>query len=102
MYILPKKGRELLKYPIVKAVSRCSRFAREGETTDCNLVKNQSRRHAKKLKCSSTSKRVRVHKSRQKTLRLDNHSKSLNLFTPPVRAKQLQWKTAFKISVPPS
>ena len=34
--------------------------------TDFNLLKNQSRGHAKKAKCSSTSKRVRAHKSRQK------------------------------------
>ena len=35
---------------------------------DFNLVKNQSRGHAKKVKCSSTSKRLRAHKSGQKTL----------------------------------
>ena len=35
-----------------------------------NLVKNQSRRLAKKFKCNSTSKRIRAHKSRQKTPRL--------------------------------
>ncbi len=44
------------------------------EATDFNLVTNQSRGHAKKqVKCSSTSKRVRVPKSRQKTLRLDTY-----------------------------
>ncbi len=41
-------------------------------------------------KCSSTFKRVRAHKSRQKTLRLDTPSKSSNLFAPPARAKRLQ------------
>ncbi len=50
----------------------CSRFAR---TADFNLVKNQSRGHAKKVKCSSTSKRVRAYKSRQKTLRLDTYTR---------------------------
>jgi hypothetical protein len=40
------------------------------------LVKNQSRGHAKKVKCSLSSRRVRVHKSRQKTLGLDTYSKS--------------------------
>ena len=50
----------------IKAVFHCSRFAQ----------KNQSRGHAKKVKCSSTSKRVRAHKSRHKTLRLDTYSKS--------------------------
>jgi hypothetical protein len=54
----------------------CRRFARVGEAIDFNLVKNQSRGHAKKGKCSSTSKRVRAHKSRQKTLRLNTFRKS--------------------------
>ncbi len=53
-----------------------ARSARAGGATDFNLVKNQSRGHAKKVKCSSTSKRVRAHKSRQKTLRLDTYSES--------------------------
>ena len=60
----------------LKAVFHCSRFARPGGANDFNLVKNQSRGHAKKVKCSSTSKRVRAHKSGQKTLRLDTYSKS--------------------------
>ena len=51
-----------------------------GEASDLNLVKlNQSRGHAKKVqkvKSSSTFKRVRAYKSRQKTLRLDTYSKS--------------------------
>ena len=51
-------------------------LSRASEATDFDVVKNQSRGHAKKLKCSSTSKRVRAHKSRQKTLRLDTYSKS--------------------------
>ncbi len=41
-----------------------------GRANDFNLVKNQSRGHAKKVKCCPTYKRVRAHKSRQKTLRL--------------------------------
>ena len=45
-------------------------------------------------KCSSTSKRVRAHKSKQKTLRLDTYSKSWNMFAPPARAKRQQWKIA--------
>ena len=61
---------------ILQAVFHCSRFAHARDTTDFNLVKNQPRRHATKVKCSSTSKRVRAHKSRQKTLRLDTYSKS--------------------------
>ena len=56
----------------LKAIFHCSRFAHAGEATGFNLVKNQSRGHAKKVKCSSTSKRVCAHKTlRQKTLRLD-------------------------------
>ncbi len=47
----------------LKVILHCSRFARVGEATDFNLVKNQSRGHAKIVKCSSTSKRVRAHKS---------------------------------------
>ena len=61
--------------------------------------KNQSRKHAKKVKCSSTSKRVRAHKSGQKTLRLDTYSKSWNMFAPPARAKRLQWQTAFTVNL---
>jgi hypothetical protein len=71
-----------------KAICHCSRFVHA--STDFNLM-NQSRGHAKKVKCSSTSKRVRAHKSRQKTLRLDTYSKGGNVFAPPVRAKRLQW-----------
>jgi hypothetical protein len=52
-----------------KAVRHYSRFARAGEANDFNLVKNQSRGHAKKVECSSTSKRVSARKIRQKTLR---------------------------------
>jgi hypothetical protein len=37
-----------------KASFHCSRFARAGEATNFNHVKNQSRRHAKKVECSST------------------------------------------------
>ncbi len=53
-----------------------SRFAGLGAATDFYPVKNQSRGHAKKMKCSSTSKRVRAHKNREKTLRLETCSKS--------------------------
>ena len=38
----------------VKAIFHYSRFARAGEATNFNHVKNQSRGHAKKVKCSST------------------------------------------------
>ena len=76
----------------VRAIFNCSRFAFAG---NLNLVKNQPCCHAKKVKCSSTSKRVRAHKSRQKTLRLDTYSKSRNIFVPPARAKRQQWKAAF-------
>ena len=48
-------------------------LAHASEVTDFNLVQNQSRDHAKRVKCSSTSKHVHVHKSRQKTLRLDTY-----------------------------
>ena len=47
----------------IEAVFHCSRFARTDTATDFNLVKNQSRGHAKKIKC-------------QETLRLDTYSKS--------------------------
>jgi hypothetical protein len=50
----------------LNAVFHCSRFACAGEAADFNLAKNQSRGHAKKVKYSSTFKRVRAHKSRQK------------------------------------
>jgi hypothetical protein len=39
---------------ILKAIFHCSRFARAGEATNFNHVKNQSRGHAKKVECSST------------------------------------------------
>ncbi len=55
-------------------------------------MKNQSCGHANKVKCSSTSKRVCAHKSRQKTPRLDTYSKSGNVFAPPARQKRLQWE----------
>ena len=77
---------------VLKAVFHCSRFACADEVTDFNLVKNQWRGHAKNVKCSSTSKRVRAHKSRQKTLRLHTYNKSWNMFAPPAQAKRLQWK----------
>ena len=49
----------------------CNRFAHGHAKKAFNLVKNQSRGHAKKvIKCSSTSKRVRAHKSREETFRL--------------------------------
>ena len=35
---------------LVKTVFHCSRFAHAGEMTDFNLMKNQSRGHAKKVK----------------------------------------------------
>ncbi len=38
---------------LVKAVFHCSRLARAGGATDFNLVKNQSRGQAKKVKCYS-------------------------------------------------
>ncbi len=67
----------ILSHFLLKVVFHCSRFARAREATDFNLMKNQSRGHAKiVVKCSSTSKYVRAHKSRQKTLRLDTYSKS--------------------------
>ena len=71
-----------MKFIFIKAIFHCSRFAHAGGATDFNLVKNQSREHAKKVKCSSTSKRVRAYKSRQKTLRLDTNSKGSNMFAP--------------------
>ena len=37
-----------------KAIFHCSRFARAGEATNFNHVKNQSRGHTKKVECSST------------------------------------------------
>ncbi len=49
---------------IVKDVFHSGRFTRADKATNFNLVKNLSRGHAKKVKCSSTSKRVRAHKSR--------------------------------------
>ena len=55
---------------LLKAVFHCRRFARAGGATDFNIVKNQSRAHTKKVKCSSTSKRVRAHKSGRKKLKL--------------------------------
>ena len=39
----------------LKAIFHCSRFARAGGATNFNHVKNQSRGHAKKVECSSTS-----------------------------------------------
>ncbi len=48
-----------------KAIFHRRRFVRAGEATDFNLVKNQSRGHAKKGKCGSTSKRY-VFARRQK------------------------------------
>ena len=60
----------------LKAIFHCRSFARADEATDFNLVESQLREHAKKVKCSSTSKRVRAHKSRLKTLRFDTYSKS--------------------------
>ena len=94
-YFSSKEIVRLYRRSRLKAVFHCSRFARAGEATDFILVKNQSSGHTKKVKCSLTSKRVRAHKSRQKTLRLDTYSKSWNLFAPPAPAKRLQWKTAF-------
>ena len=41
--------------PHVKAIFHCGRFARAGGATNFNHVKNQSRGHAKKVECSSTS-----------------------------------------------
>jgi uncharacterized protein YlxW (UPF0749 family) len=38
----------------LKAIFRCSRFARAGGATNFNHVKNQSPEHAKKVECSST------------------------------------------------
>ena len=38
----------------LKAIFHCSRFARAGEATNFNHVKNQSPGHAKKVECSST------------------------------------------------
>ncbi len=80
----------LLKKSPLKAICHCSCSARADNATDFSLVKNLSRGHAKKVKCSSTSKRVRAHKNRQKTLRLDTYSKSWNTFAPPARAKRLK------------
>jgi hypothetical protein len=39
----------------VKAIFHYGRFARAGGATNFNHVKNQSRGHAKKVECSSTS-----------------------------------------------
>ena len=53
------------KFPrALKAIFHCSRFAHAGEVTDFNLVKNQSRVHAKKGKCSSTSRRTKADRKR--------------------------------------
>jgi hypothetical protein len=38
----------------LKAIFHCGRFARAGEATNFNRVKNQSPGHAKKVECSST------------------------------------------------
>ena len=50
-----------------------SRFARAGGATNSHRVRNQSRRHAKKVELSSTLTRVREQTSRQKMGRLDNY-----------------------------
>jgi hypothetical protein len=47
---------------------------------DFNLVNNQSRGHVKKLERSSTYNRVHACKTRQRTLRFETYSKSLNMF----------------------
>ena len=44
----------LHKIVALVAIFHCSRFARAGEVTNFNHVKNQSRGHAKKVECSST------------------------------------------------
>jgi hypothetical protein len=44
----------LCMYLHFNAIFHCSRFARAGETTNFNHVKNKSRVHAKKVECSST------------------------------------------------
>ena len=43
-----------LRTLLFKVIFHCSRFARAGEATNFNHVKNQSRGHAKKVECSST------------------------------------------------
>ena len=61
---------------VVKAIFHYSRFARAGGATNFHHVKNQSRRHAKKVECSSTLTRVREQASGQKMGRLDNYRES--------------------------
>ena len=84
-----------IQYITANSIKGCQATLVEFTIWIQDLVENQSRGHAKKVKCSWTSKRVRAHKSRQKTLRLNTHSKSWNMFAPPARGKRLQWKTAF-------
>ena len=79
---------------VVKAIFHYSRFARAGGATNFHHVKNQSRRHAKKVECSSTLTRVREQASGQKLRRPDNYGESWIMFAPPARSKRLHWKMA--------
>ena len=68
----------LRRQTTVKAVFHCSRFAHPGEATDFNSMKNQSRGHAKKVKCSVVklpSVSARTKADRKRSCRLDTHSK---------------------------
>ncbi len=51
-----------------KAVFYCSRFARAGEATDFNLVKNQPHGHAKKFNVVQLQARLRAQKQTENTL----------------------------------
>jgi hypothetical protein len=81
----------------VKAIFHCGRFARAGGATNFNHVKNQSRGHAKKVECSSTSmacprafRRTKNAQVRQLQRKLSN--------VRSARAERLQWKIALKSS----
>ena len=63
----------------LKAIFHCGRFARAGGATNFNHVKNQSRRHIKKVECSSTFmacprafKRIKNAQDRQLQRKLSN------------------------------
>ena len=78
-------------------LSHCSRALSDIKRSACawHFISDKALLYTRALDSTSTSKIVRAHKSRQKTLRLGNYSKSWNMFAPPARAKRLQWKTVF-------